>query len=118
MHYCLHSPHSCPFCRLCIPLICISVFVLLFVQILEVSLGERVNGKVFDLHLEALKRLATIVAFMAEYECLTVAHIQRMWKSKLLPCVLLWGFAREAPAPAFARFSSCTLAKSLCDHVS
>lgn len=57
-------------------------------QILEVSLGERVNGKVFDLHLEALKRLANIVAFMAEYECLTVAHIQRMWKSKLILCDL------------------------------
>jgi hypothetical protein len=50
-------------------------------QVVEVCLGERVNGKVFDVHLESLKRLTTIVAFLAEQQVLTVAHVQRLWKS-------------------------------------
>jgi hypothetical protein len=52
-------------------------------QVVEVCLGERVNGKVFDVHLESLKRLTTIVAFLAEQQVLTVAHVQRLWKSAL-----------------------------------
>jgi len=49
-------------------------------QVLEVSLGERVNDRVFDVHTEALKRLPKIVAFVAEQGQLTVPHVVRLWK--------------------------------------
>ena len=47
---------------------------------IEVSLGEKVNGKAYDVHLESLKRLPSLVSFLAEKGQLTVAHVQRLWK--------------------------------------
>jgi len=49
-------------------------------KVIEVCLGERVNDRVFDVHLEGLKRLPTIVKFLAQQGLLSLPHLRRFWK--------------------------------------
>jgi hypothetical protein len=49
-------------------------------QVVELCLGARVDGKSIELHVEVLKRLASIIGFLAKSRALTCAHLDLLWK--------------------------------------